>query len=320
MKSPTTSTLKYLFAISGNICAFPECKNLLVESNNVVGEVCHIKGHKPDAARYDANQTEEQRHAFDNLILMCPNHHTIIDKDEKTYTVETLLDYKAKQSLQAKSPLSENDTTIIQFINNFSSEDNPSVINELEARIRERNEHLLQLQEKTFEPHAPSYLISWIDEVRRDIAHLKQRVNIIEPKRYKEDEISPPTNFHNVPQKAFFTGRVGYIDKVMSGLGAEERTWVVSMDGLGGIGKTSLATHCSYLCKEERLFEEIIWITAQQQQLNLTGIVDTTPSLVEFSDLLDEILTAFRYQTAREYPMEDRVGIVQSLLHKDIVY
>ena len=52
------------------------------------------KGRSPKAKRYDSTQTDEERHGFDNLIVMCGTHHTTIDQDDRTYTVERLCDMK----------------------------------------------------------------------------------------------------------------------------------------------------------------------------------------------------------------------------------
>jgi hypothetical protein len=93
---PSVPTIKRLFAHSGNRCAFPKCQNRLVEGETLVGEICHIKARNPEGPRYDANQTAEQRHAYDNLILMCGIHHTVIDDDPVAYTVERLVAMKAE--------------------------------------------------------------------------------------------------------------------------------------------------------------------------------------------------------------------------------
>lgn len=98
---PTESTLKRLFAHSGNRCPFPNCKATLTFNDTLVGEVCHIKGEKPGAARYDASQTDQERQAYDNLIAMCPTHHTVIDDDEDAYTVQRIL--KMKTDHEAKT-------------------------------------------------------------------------------------------------------------------------------------------------------------------------------------------------------------------------
>jgi hypothetical protein len=70
-----------------------------------VGEVCHIRGHKPDAARYDAAQSEAQRHAFENLILLCSEHHTVVDRKGHKYTVEWLQEIKRRHEAATYSRL-----------------------------------------------------------------------------------------------------------------------------------------------------------------------------------------------------------------------
>jgi hypothetical protein len=98
ISEPSVATIKRLFAVSGNRCAFPKCSNQLVEptTGKVTGRICHIKGRKPGGPRYDPQQTDAERHAFENLILMCPIHHDVIDADEIAYTVERLQAIKDK--------------------------------------------------------------------------------------------------------------------------------------------------------------------------------------------------------------------------------
>lgn len=75
-------------------------------NETLIGEGCHIKGTRPGSARYDSGQTDVERHAYANLVLMCPTHHTVIDDDEEAYTVERL--YKIKAAHEAQSaPISD---------------------------------------------------------------------------------------------------------------------------------------------------------------------------------------------------------------------
>jgi hypothetical protein len=67
----------------------------------VLAKVCHIKGRKPGSPRYDATQSDEDRHGYDNLILMCGVHHDVIDMDEKSYTVERLHEIKTAHTDRA---------------------------------------------------------------------------------------------------------------------------------------------------------------------------------------------------------------------------
>ncbi len=99
MSEPSLPTIKWLFAVSGGVCAFPKCTTPLVDpaSGKVTGRICHIKGRSVGGPRYDANQSEEERHGFQNLILMCPIRHDVIDADTTTYSVDYLIQIKATQ-------------------------------------------------------------------------------------------------------------------------------------------------------------------------------------------------------------------------------
>lgn len=94
-KQPTTATVKRLFALSGNLCAFKNCtENLIDASGNVIGEICHIEAAKKGGERYNSNQTDDERRHFSNLILLCPKHH-IVTNDVNKYTVEILKEIKS---------------------------------------------------------------------------------------------------------------------------------------------------------------------------------------------------------------------------------
>ena len=108
LTGPTQATIKRLFALSGNRCAFPKCASTLVDGKKVVGKICHIKARNESGPRFDPNQTPEERHGYDNLILMCGRHHDVIDDDEEAYTVEHLHWLKAKHE-QRTEKLSEDD-------------------------------------------------------------------------------------------------------------------------------------------------------------------------------------------------------------------
>jgi len=94
-REPTSSTVKRLFALSKNKCAFPGCGVPIVEDSGVVtGILCHIKARNRGGPRYDPKQTADDRHAFDNLILLCSRHSKIIDSQPERYTVDLLWEIK----------------------------------------------------------------------------------------------------------------------------------------------------------------------------------------------------------------------------------
>lgn len=111
LTNPSVPTIKRLFAVSGNKCAFPKCPLPLVdeESGKVTGRICHIKARNEGGARYDANQADEERHGFENLVLMCPIHHDVIDSDEDSYTVERLQHIKSEHEKAFQNGREPND-------------------------------------------------------------------------------------------------------------------------------------------------------------------------------------------------------------------
>ncbi|HEX4434104.1 MAG TPA: hypothetical protein VH012_04690 [Acidimicrobiales bacterium] len=110
---PGLTTIKNLFAVSHNHCAFrdPEdkssgCEVKLTDRKwkQVKARICHIRGEAPTSARYDESMTDKERRHFDNLILLCPNHHSQIDDCEpERFTVEVLTEIKRKAEEAAEA-------------------------------------------------------------------------------------------------------------------------------------------------------------------------------------------------------------------------
>lgn len=96
-------TLKKLFALSGNCCAFPKCEQKLIDnSGNLIAQVCHIQAANIEGQRYNPAQTDEDRRDFSNLVIMCPNHHKITDDVEK-YPTQLLQNIKAEHEAKFKN-------------------------------------------------------------------------------------------------------------------------------------------------------------------------------------------------------------------------
>jgi hypothetical protein len=82
VSDPSLTAVKTLFALSRNICFFTGCEERLTDPKwrTVNAEVAHIKGENPGSARYDEYQSDAERQGFDNLMLLCPKHHKLVDK------------------------------------------------------------------------------------------------------------------------------------------------------------------------------------------------------------------------------------------------
>jgi hypothetical protein len=94
--TPTAEVTRDLYLRSGNRCAYPGCNQPLMTADSVlVGQIAHIEAALPDGPRFRSSMSNEERRGFANLMLLCPTHHTVIDRDVDTWTVEKLQVLKA---------------------------------------------------------------------------------------------------------------------------------------------------------------------------------------------------------------------------------
>jgi hypothetical protein len=100
--APKPETIKQLLARSGNECAFIGCTNPIIsDEGQLVGECCHIEAALPDGERYNENQTNEDRRAYDNLLFLCAEHHKVTN-DVLEYPVARLKQIKADHEARFK--------------------------------------------------------------------------------------------------------------------------------------------------------------------------------------------------------------------------
>jgi len=92
--APTLDVSRELYLKSGNQCAFSECTRAMINGEGVfVGQICHIEAAMPDGQRFNLKQTNEERRSYENLMLMCYDHHRITD-DVDEFPVERLKEIK----------------------------------------------------------------------------------------------------------------------------------------------------------------------------------------------------------------------------------
>lgn len=87
---PTSNVVRELYLKSGNQCAFPGCHKVMVDDEgNFIGQICHIEAAEAGGERFNKNMTNEDRRRFNNLMLMCYEHHVVTDNVTK-YPVAAL--------------------------------------------------------------------------------------------------------------------------------------------------------------------------------------------------------------------------------------
>lgn len=135
---PKELTIKKLFALSGNVCAFPSCaQRLVTDEEALVGEVCHIEAAEPGGERYNPNQTDEARRSFANLILLCANHHKITN-NVTLYPVDIMRGMKARHEAQFKErKFLVPDNVIKQYKNHFNKSFYNSATDQIQTIINQ---------------------------------------------------------------------------------------------------------------------------------------------------------------------------------------
>jgi len=102
--TPNSYVKLQLFADSGGYCQNPECNLPLFhnvgESNFHIAEMAHIIGASNDGPRSLITLTKDDKGKFENLILLCPNCHTKIDKAESEFSDRLLKKWKSSHSLK----------------------------------------------------------------------------------------------------------------------------------------------------------------------------------------------------------------------------
>lgn len=92
-------------------CSYPECRIDLYEDESetddptLIGENCHMVADSDDGPRADPSISRDLRNSYNNLILLCRNHHKVIDSQEKKHSLERLREMKAEHERWVREQL-----------------------------------------------------------------------------------------------------------------------------------------------------------------------------------------------------------------------
>ena len=105
--SPNSHTKIRLFADSAGFCQNPGCNRPLfmdVQDGNIhIAEMAHIFSASDGGARTNSRLTKEERGNYNNLILLCANCHTMIDKAETSFPDNLIKGWKTTHSERVKA-------------------------------------------------------------------------------------------------------------------------------------------------------------------------------------------------------------------------
>lgn len=108
--------VKRLWGTSGGRCSICRIELSAIESTSVLGEMCHIISKSPNGPRGKSQIDKENIDCYDNLILLCPTHHKVIDSTEEEWDIAKLIKLKNDHEKWVNSEL-ENGRIIPTIIN-----------------------------------------------------------------------------------------------------------------------------------------------------------------------------------------------------------
>lgn len=122
--------LKILWGKAAGKCSF--CRNdLFHEADNpsdvtLIGENCHIVAEKTKGPRGKSNLSAEDRNRYPNLILLCRNHHKIIDDDVTKYSIPILYKMKTEHEIWVQNCLvrvsdTKKDIFYVELVNEITN-------------------------------------------------------------------------------------------------------------------------------------------------------------------------------------------------------
>ncbi|MDW8319439.1 MAG: NB-ARC domain-containing protein [Anaerolineae bacterium] len=93
------------------------------------------------------------------------------------------------------------------------------------------------------------------------------------------------------PPYTYLIGVEPHLERLGAVLRTKDAPRLVAIQGIGGIGKTSLAYRLAVqLVLEERTFAEVAWVSAQQQSFHLAGLIREVPEpALNAADLVEAL-------------------------------
>lgn len=133
------------------------------------------------------------------------------------------------------------------------------------------------------------------------------------PRVAKVYEVDEP--FHRIlaPDYSHFVERPDLAELIERGL-SDPRISTVSLLGIGGAGKTALATWAVLRAYERKDFALTVSTTAKDRELTPTGIQGLPPALSSFESLLDSVLEVLGFPDLKACAIDDKEAKVRALL------
>ncbi|MBN1872822.1 MAG: ATP-binding protein [Anaerolineae bacterium] len=126
--------------------------------------------------------------------------------------------------------------------------------------------------------------------------------------------LTPPPDM--LPRKSYdhFTGRAKELQQLLDALRNPDQYQLIAIYGLGGIGKTALAREALEDCRDEKLFQHIVWMSAKTERFEGEGTHRLPVSSFSLDDILNEIARQCHLPHLAKLPSTEKVANIQHIL------
>ena len=121
---------------------------------------------------------------------------------------------------------------------------------------------------------------------------------------------------NQLPAKSYreLVGREVLVGNIMAALRDIAGKWIVAIDGMGGIGKTSLAYEVGEQCLSEHLFDEIIWVQSSKAEPTSRKVRNQS-DILTFDTALNAIGRQLRALEVARLEGAEKEARIRALLH-----
>ncbi|HKG55161.1 MAG TPA: NB-ARC domain-containing protein [Anaerolineales bacterium] len=177
--------------------------------------------------------------------------------------------------------------------------------------LHKKNLYILEEMLATYGTDQPLHLVNSVTMEKEAIARYSKQIDGLTA---SSKEIEKSNVMASLPRRPYFVGREQEINAILQSLQPNSRTFIIGIEGIGGVGKSTLATEVSYRCIENDLFESVIWISAKESVLTLHGIEPVIPEAKTLSDILITIGTSLGNPTIGNLSIQDQIKRAYNLL------
>ncbi len=168
-------------------------------------------------------------------------------------------------------------------------------------------------------------LVESMRDLRGDIKQLPATLSLSTLPNLSVQTTEHPQPWHNLPQRPYthFVGREAELHKLMQLMMPYPRSrhFLVTLDGIGGVGKSALALELTYryrdsystLSPQER-FEAIVWISAKRTVLTAGGIQQRQQTFNTLTGLYREIAIVMELPSIMQVDPDQRRASVEHAL------